>query len=127
MANEFIARNGLIAQNNSTITGSLNVSGGITGSLFGTSSWATNALTASYISTTKASSGSIASFVGSPYSASVTFASAYTNNLYAVNITGEDLRSWSISGKSASGFTINTNSSVPLSNPVYWIATPFNS
>ena len=32
MANEFIARNGLIAQNNSIVTGSLNVSAGITGS-----------------------------------------------------------------------------------------------
>ena len=43
MANEFIARNGLISQNNSTITGSLTVTGGITGSLFGTSSYATTA------------------------------------------------------------------------------------
>jgi len=32
-----------------TITGSLNISGSITGSLFGTASWATNALTASYV------------------------------------------------------------------------------
>ena len=31
------------------ITGSLNVTQGITGSLFGTSSWATNSVTASYI------------------------------------------------------------------------------
>jgi len=38
MANEFIARNGLIAQNNSTVTGSLTVTQGITGSLFGTAS-----------------------------------------------------------------------------------------
>lgn len=39
MANEFIARNGLIALNNTTITGSLLVTGGITGSIFGTSSY----------------------------------------------------------------------------------------
>lgn len=43
MANEFVAKNGLIAQNNSTVTGSLTVTGGITGSLLGT------ATTASYI------------------------------------------------------------------------------
>jgi hypothetical protein len=49
MANEFIARNGLIALDNSTITGSLNVTGGITGSLFGTASFA---LTASFINPT---------------------------------------------------------------------------
>jgi hypothetical protein len=49
MPNEFIARNGLIALNNTTITGSLNVTAGITGSLLGTASWAQNAVTSSYI------------------------------------------------------------------------------
>jgi hypothetical protein len=48
MPNEFIARNGLRAQNSSDITGSLRVSGGITGSLQGTASYATQALSASY-------------------------------------------------------------------------------
>ena len=38
MSNEFIARNGLIAQNNSIITGSLNVTAGITGSFSGNGS-----------------------------------------------------------------------------------------
>ena len=51
MANEFIARKGLIALEASQITGSLNVSGGITGSLQGTSSWASNALTSSFVNT----------------------------------------------------------------------------
>jgi hypothetical protein len=46
MPNEFLARNGLIAQNNSTISGSLNVTAGITGSLLGTASFAA---TASYL------------------------------------------------------------------------------
>ncbi len=46
MANEFIARNGLIAQNNSEITGSLIVTNGITGSIQGTAS---QALTSSFI------------------------------------------------------------------------------
>jgi len=41
MANEFIARNGLIAQNNSVVTGSLTVTAGITGSLLGNASTAT--------------------------------------------------------------------------------------
>ena len=43
MANEFVARNGIIALDNSAITGSLNVSGGITGSLFGTASFSNTA------------------------------------------------------------------------------------
>jgi hypothetical protein len=46
MANEFVARNGVIALNNSQITGSLIVTNGITGSLQGTASFASNALTA---------------------------------------------------------------------------------
>ena len=45
MANEFIARNGLIAQNNSVVTGSLIVTQGITGSLLGTASYAEAART----------------------------------------------------------------------------------
>ena len=48
MAHEFVARNGIIALNNSIITGSLNVTNGITGSLQGTSSYSNNALSASY-------------------------------------------------------------------------------
>ena len=48
MANEFVAKNGLISQNNTTVSGSLTVTQGITGSLFGTASWAINALTASF-------------------------------------------------------------------------------
>ena len=43
MPNEFVARNGVIALNNSTVTGSLNVTAGITGSLLGTASFATTA------------------------------------------------------------------------------------
>lgn len=46
-----ISDNGSVVSinSNSEITGSLIVTAGITGSLFGTSSWATNAVTASYI------------------------------------------------------------------------------
>ena len=64
MPNEFVARNGIIALNNSSITGSLGVSSGITGSLFGTASWASNAVTSSYIlNAVSASFASTASFV----------------------------------------------------------------
>ena len=47
MANEFIARNGIFALSNSQVTGSLSVTNGITGSLFGTASWALNTPSAS--------------------------------------------------------------------------------
>lgn len=42
MANEFKIKNGFFSEGNSNITGSLNVSQGITGSLLGTASWAVN-------------------------------------------------------------------------------------
>ena len=47
MANEFVIKNGFRSQGNSDITGSLIVTAGITGSLFGTASWAENAVTSS--------------------------------------------------------------------------------
>ena len=45
MANEFIIKNGFFSQGNSNITGSLNVTAGITGSLSGS---ATTAISSSY-------------------------------------------------------------------------------
>ena len=48
MANEFKIKNGYLSEGNSQITGSLNVSGGITGSLFGTSSYAQTSSYATY-------------------------------------------------------------------------------
>ena len=49
MANEFIIKNGFFSQGNSTITGSLEVTAGITGSFSGTVTTASYALTASYL------------------------------------------------------------------------------
>ena len=50
MPNEFIIKNGYFSQGNSQITGSLIVTSGITGSLFGTASSATSA---SYVNVTQ--------------------------------------------------------------------------
>jgi len=62
MANEFKIKNGFFSEGNSNITGSLNVSGGITGSLLGTASFA---ISASYYegSVTSASYAQTASYV----------------------------------------------------------------
>jgi len=65
MANEFIVRNGLIAQNNSTITGSLIVTNGITGSLSGTASFSTNAISSSFATTSSYAVSSSFSTTGS--------------------------------------------------------------
>lgn len=74
----------------------------------------------------KAGSGSAVSFTGTPRSSSISFGSAFTDNLYTVIVTGEDARSFTIQSKTSASFTINSNSSVALSGPVYWIATAFN-
>lgn len=93
--------------------------------LYGTASLA---LTASYVENLpKAGSGSAASFGGTPRTASIAFFQKFPNNNYAVTITGEDARNWSIQSKTQFGFTINSNSSVALTGPVYWIAAPFAS
>lgn len=87
MANEFVARNGVLAQNNSQVTGSLSVSNGITGNLTGTASFATsasNALTASYLA------GGVPS--GFPYTGSAIISGSLqvTGSLYVSNgITGD--------------------------------------
>jgi hypothetical protein len=87
MANEFVAKNGLISQNNSTVTGSLIVTAGITGSLQGTSSWANNAVTSSY-----AANANTASYVANAQTASYVLqavsASFATTASYALTAAG---------------------------------------
>ena len=73
--NEFVVRNGLISLDNSQITGSLNVTGGITGSLFGTSSFAQNSVSASFATTAsfaQSSGGSTTAVVYNRVTASYT-------------------------------------------------------
>jgi len=124
-----------LSGSNITITGSVNVSG----SLNATASWAvsaSNAISSSYATTasyalnggsgnTKASASLSTIFVGSPLSASISFASNFSNTNYAVTVTGEDARIWTVTNKTTSSFIINSNSSVALSGPVYWIATSY--
>jgi hypothetical protein len=94
MANEFIIRKGFISLTDSQITGSLNVTAGITGSLLGTASFATSAsyaLSASYsltaTSASYASSSTSASYAGtaSVLLGSVVSASYAATASYVVN------------------------------------------
>lgn len=111
-------------------SGSINVlSGSFSGSLFGTSSWANNAVTASYSLNAglKNKAGSVAntSFSGSPLTASVTFSTAFTDGNYAIAITGEDSRAWMVEHKTPNGFVINSVSSVALAGNTYWTCTAY--
>ena len=116
------------------VTGSIKSTGGVTGSLFGTSSWAQNAISSSYATTasfasnvlkTKAGSVVNTSFGGSPLTASVTFNNAFGNTNYAIAVTGEDSRAWIIQNKTTSGFEINSVSSVAITGTTYWTCTAY--
>jgi hypothetical protein len=92
MANEFKIKNGFFSEGSSNITGSLNVSAGITGSLFGTASWANNATTSSFVTTAQTASYVLqavsASFaISSSRAISASFATQATNAYTASNIT----------------------------------------
>jgi len=116
-------------------SGSINVlSGSFSGSLYGTSSWAQNAVSSSYAVTSsfasnvlKTKAGSVPSegFGGTPLTASVAFTSAFGNTNYAIAITGEDSRAWTIQNKTTSGFIINSVSSVGITGTTYWTCTAY--
>ena len=74
MANEFKIKNGYLSEGNSQITGSLNVSGGITGSLFGTSSYA---ITASYYG------GSV---ISASYAVTASYATSVSTSISTQNL-----------------------------------------
>ena len=110
-----ISNNGYVRIGSGNASTSLDVSGSaiISGSLT-----VTGAVSAASLNILKAGSGSAASFTGTPLTLAITFGTAFTNNSYAVQVTGEDARVWSLQSKSSTGFTINSNSSVALTGPV---------
>ncbi len=92
MANEFIIKNGYRSQGNSEVTGSLNVTAGITGSLQGTAttasfvstaSYASNSATASYVQTAQT-----ASYVLNAVSASFSTSASYATTTAAAGTQG---------------------------------------
>jgi hypothetical protein len=53
----------------------------------------------------------------------IVFTTAFSTNVYAISIIGEEARSWSIHNKTTTGFRIESNSSSPLTGEVYWICS----
>jgi hypothetical protein len=74
---------------------------------------------------TKAGSVANSSFTGNPKKATVTFSTAFGSTNYAITVTGEDARSWTIESKAVGSFVINANSNTGLSGTTYWIATAY--
>jgi len=63
------------------------------------------------------------SFTGNPKKATITFSAAFADTSYVINIVGVDVRSWTYEGKTAGGFTINSNSNTALLGEVSWECT----
>lgn len=61
--------------------------------------------------------------VGNPKKVTITFTTAYSDNNYAITITGEDSRSWNIETKTKTGFTINSGSNIVPPGNTFWTAT----
>jgi hypothetical protein len=103
--------------------------GSFTGSLNGTVSFAS---TASYVSSIKSGRITIAQWgietIGGNYTASVSFNSNYDDTSYSVSLTcGADVRALSLTNKQTSGFTVNSNSTSPMTDDVYWLTIPYNN
>jgi len=97
----------LAVSGSSSITGSLNVSQGITGSLFGTASWATNFITGSVTSASYAQTASYALNAGGGLS-SITIATAGTTQGTASYFNFTNAVSASFNSATASFFITNT-------------------
>ena len=117
MANEFVARNGLIALDDSQVSGSLRVTNGITASLFGTASWAQNAVSSSYVlnavsasfstSASQAQNSNTASYVLNAVNASfATSASQSQNSNTASYVLNAVSASFALTASSADNFTV---------------------
>ncbi len=65
-------------------------------------------------------SNAFSSSGGNPWTASITFTTAYPTSNYSVTVTGADARPWTVEQLSASNFTISTNSTQALTANVYW-------
>ena len=103
---KFVARLGIIALNDSTISGSLVVTNGVTGSLSGTSSWASSAVSSSYAISASAAVSA----------ASATSASYALNATNAVNATSATSASYAVSASAAVSAASATSASYSISS-----------
>lgn len=122
--------------NTTRVTGSLVVhpgpvtcEGGFIGNItVDSSSFATYSVTSSYALNSAQSvhiekgiiSGSL--FGGNPMTSSIYFNLPFESSIYTISVVGEDLRGWSISERSATGFVVNSNSNKALTGMVFWRA-----
>lgn len=117
---DLLIKSGSVWKNSKQLTGSYGVTGSI--DINGTLQ-----LNNAQIYSNKAGTVIPGAFAGLPLRYTVSFTTGFSNNNYAVTVTGADLRSWTVENKALGGFVINSNSNVPLAGDVYWIAVPHYS
>lgn len=61
------------------------------------------------------------SFAGNPKKITITFANAFANTNYAINISAGIRRTWSYESKAAGSFVINANANMSFTEEVSWI------
>ena len=111
VSSKWTGSNPISRQSDVEITGSLRVQGSITGSLFGTASWANNAVTASYVQTAQTASY-VLQAVSASYATTASYVLPLTQN---VIITG----SLNISGSTTQIGTNNLLGQTNLSGSIY--------
>jgi hypothetical protein len=106
------------------ISSSFSITSSAANSITFTPATASYALSGSWLRN-KAGSIVNTAFTGNPRKAAVNFTGVFPNTNYAVVITGEDARTWTIEGKVAGGFTASANSNTALTGTTYWVATSY--
>jgi len=61
----------------------------------------------------------VSDFSGTPLKATVTFGT-FIGPPYAVNVSGVDVRVWTIDSYTSTGFVVNSNAALNLTGDVFW-------
>lgn len=90
------------------------------------SNWSTGSYDA-YIRRHKGGIILSSSFGGNPLTASVVFDKPFPSNNYAITVTGEDMRIWSLQSKTSGSVVINSNSPTPITGSTFYNANFISS
>ena len=70
---------------------------------------------------------SASSMSGTPKSYNVIFSASFSTAQYIVDIESDSPRDWTVTGKSTSGFIVESNSSTDITDVIWWRATELSS
>lgn len=116
--------NSFLSLTGGTITGNTRVTGSLSAGTFISGTTDLYSIFQAQTGVLKQKNGSVTgtTFAGNPKKATVTFGTPFPDNNYAVTVTGEVSRSWSVESKTSAGFTINANANLAFTENVFWMA-----